>query len=129
MSHNQHPTGHRLSTVEDIKREMQGKVRYLAVPSVPGESVKACVRRVAKRTGLSFGEVWRLWYMKWNRIPADIADRIRKEANAHEAKLDQEFQHFQQQQARFYGLNNFSCDPEYYQIGSAQDDSALAKMV
>ena len=66
----------KLSAVETVRMEMSGHVRTLAKPCEPGESVKACVRRAACRAGLGFGQVRRLWYSEWRRVPADIADAI-----------------------------------------------------
>lgn len=104
-----------VSAVEVVQSEMQGRVRLLAMPSEPGESVKACVRRVARATGLSFGQIRRLWYREWRVVPAHIADHIRRAAEAHERRLDQQQEVLRARHAALYGLAHHSSDPEFYE--------------
>ena len=77
----------KVSTVEEIQEEMSELVRCLAAPSMPGESVKTCIRRASVRSGLPFNQVKRAWYREWRSIPAYIADNIRAKAAAHDRKL------------------------------------------
>lgn len=78
----------KVSLVDTIRLEMSAGVQRLAEPSRPGESVKSCVRRVASKTGLPFGQVRRLWYGEWRRVPADIARIIERKIAEHEAETD-----------------------------------------
>lgn len=77
----------KLSPVETIRFEMSNSVKALASPCEPGESIKSCVRRVAMRTGLTFGQVRRLWYAEWNVIPAHVADKLREASEHHDRLL------------------------------------------
>lgn len=52
-------------------------IRLLADPGVPGESVKAAIRRAARRAGIDTGLSKRLWYGEARRIDADTMDRLR----------------------------------------------------
>lgn len=90
MTDNQSTEKDRLSPVETVRLEMSGHVRSLATPANPGESVKACIRRVSHRTGLGFGQVRRIWYGEWRVIPAHVADRLRKAAEAHDRQIEQQ---------------------------------------
>ncbi len=57
------PNGRKpVSTVELIADEMQARVRRLAFPGEPGESIKAVLGRVARRSGVTLNEAKRLWY-------------------------------------------------------------------
>jgi len=76
-----------MSAVEDIRLEMSGKLRHLAEPVSPGESVKACLRRASIRAGIAFGQCRRLWYGEWRVVPAHVADQIRKASDAHDRTL------------------------------------------
>jgi hypothetical protein len=110
--HNQGTERHRLSP-ETIQVEMHQSVRRLALPGEPGESVKACIRRVSRRTGLGFDQIRRLWYLRWRVVPAHVADKIREAVHAHEKRLDQEWGTLK---ARYYALANHSSDEEFYRV-------------
>lgn len=122
MRENQYPEKEKLSAVQTIRLEMQEKVRRLAMPCEPGEGVKSCLRRVSRLTGLDQGEVKRIWYGEWRRIPADIADRIREATEAHERRLDQELAALRQRHAALYGLAHHGADPEFYRGRAGLDD-------
>lgn len=112
----------KLSAAETIQVEMQESVRRLAFPGVPGEGVKACIRRVAIRSGLGFGQIKRLWYGEWRIVPAHVADQIRNAVEAHERRLDAEFEALKTRRAALYGLTHESSDPEFYRVRAAQND-------
>lgn len=61
-----------------IKAEMQHRVRLAALPAEPGESAKSAQRRAARRLGLGYGLLRRLWYGLVQRVDAATADHIRK---------------------------------------------------
>ena len=111
-----------MCSIEAVQDQMQVAVRRLATPCEPGETVKACVRRVATRTGLSFDEVRRLWYRRWRVIPAYVADTIRNAVEAHERKLDQAYEARRARQAALYALTHESSDPEFYRGAAGLDD-------
>jgi hypothetical protein len=111
----------KMSAVEVIRDEMRGKVRKLAWPSEPGESVKGCIRRVSRATGLSFGQVKSLWYREWRRVPADVADRIREATAAHERNIDAQISGLRARQEQFWSLTHCSHDPEFYRGRAAVD--------
>lgn len=100
--------------------EIQAHVRRLAYPSEPGESVKSCIRRVARATGFSFGEVRRLWYGERRVIPAQIADRLRQAADKHEREIHQQIERQRERLNQLYALANHSADPEFYRKAIAQ---------
>lgn len=100
-----------MSTVELIADEMQARVRRLAFAGEPGESIKAVLGRVARRSGVTLNEAKRLWYREWRRVPADIADRIREAQDRHEQRIAQELE---AQRARYWALTHQSSDPEFY---------------
>lgn len=82
---------------------MRLSVKRLAYPGEPGEGVKACIRRVARKSGLAFGQVKRLWYGEWRIIPAHVADQIRDAVEIHERKLDAEQQAIRRRYDALYG--------------------------
>lgn len=104
----------KLSAVEIIRVEMQEKVRRLATPCEPGESVKSCVRRVSRATGLTFGQVRRLWYSEWRIIPAHVADRIREAVHAHDRRVIETIESNKRRNAALYAILHHSSDPEFY---------------
>jgi hypothetical protein len=57
--------------------EASSLMRLLAEPGTPGESVKAAIRRAARRAGIDTGLGKRLWYGEARRIDADTMDRLR----------------------------------------------------
>lgn len=113
---------HRSCPIETVQSEMREAVRSLAKPSEPGESVKACVRRVSLKTGFSFDEIRRLWYGRWRIVPAYVADRIREAKEAHERTLDRNYEALKVRQAALYGLTHEGSDPEFYRARAAVDD-------
>lgn len=111
-----------MCSIEAVQDEMQAAVRQLATPSVPGESVKACVRRVALATGLTFDEVRRLWYRRWRVIPHYMALKIQNAAEAHERRIAQEHALRLQRRAALYPLTHEGSDPEFYRGRAGLDD-------
>ncbi len=111
MSDNQSEKRNSMSLVESLRTEMQEKVYLLARPTTPGESVKSCIRRVAKKSRLSFGQVRRIWYAESRRPPGDVVDSIRDAVRRHEAEIDREYSDLK---ARYWSLVNQSSDPEFY---------------
>lgn len=79
-------------SADAIAREMQAHMRTLAMPSVPGEGVKAAVSRAARRVGIPYGQARRLWYGEFQEIPAYLADRIRQRAALQQSGPDPEIQ-------------------------------------
>lgn len=111
VADNQSTEKDRLSPVETVRLEMSGHVRSLASPANPGESVKACIRRVSMRTGIGFGQVRRLWYGEWRVVPAHVADRLRKAAEAHERQIEHQLAARMRQSL---AAMETSSDPEFY---------------
>lgn len=103
--------------VDTIRLEMSEGVRTLATPAKPGESVKSCIRRVSQKAGLGFGDVRRLWYQTWQRVPADIADKVRKAVEDHERRNAAELATFR---ARYEALAHHSGDQDFYRIRAAE---------
>ena len=117
----------KLSAVETVRVEMSGRVRSLASPASPGESVKACIRRVSMRTGLGFGQVRRLWYREWRVVPAHIADKIREAAEAHDRQIARQIEELRKRQAALYGLIHHSQDAEFYSVRAAEPEHGGTK--
>lgn len=78
-----------MATAEQVQDEISRLLRQLACPVTAGESVKACIRRAALKTGLTFNQTKRLWYSEWREVPAHVADNIRTAAHIHDRKLKQ----------------------------------------
>lgn len=76
-----------MTSAEKVQDEISALLRQLASPSEPGESVKACIRRAARNSGLTFNQARHGWYREWKNIPAHIADQIRQRATEHDRKL------------------------------------------
>lgn len=112
----------KLSPVENVRLEMSGLVRSLAAPASPGESVKACIRRVASRSGLRFSQIKCLWYAEWKIIPAYVADKLRQAVEAYDRQIERQIEELKAQQARFYALTHHSSDPEFYSIKAAEGE-------
>jgi hypothetical protein len=108
------PPGQRMVTAEAVAEELQGRVKALAFPGQPGESVKACLNRVAREAGLTTSEAKRIWYREMLRIPAHLADRIRTAAKEHDRKLDERISAARARQDRLYALIHHSSDPDFY---------------
>ena len=66
------------ATAEAVRHELRNRVRGLAEPVRAGESVQQMIQRVARRAGLNFGQVKRLWYEEWAVVPAHVADTLRE---------------------------------------------------
>lgn len=98
-------------SIDSVADEMQARVRRLAFPGEPGESIKSVLGRVARRSGVTFNEAKRLWYREWRRVPADIADRIREAQDRHEQQIAREIE---AQKARYWALTHMSSDTEFY---------------
>ena len=65
--------------VSGAVEEMRGIVRAAAVPSRPGESVKAAIGRAARALALDWGRARSLWYGDARvAVRADEADRLRR---------------------------------------------------
>jgi hypothetical protein len=106
------PNGRKpVSSIDSVADEMQARVRRLAFPGEPGESIKSVLGRVARRSGVTFNEAKRLWYREWRRVPADIADRIREAQDRHEHQIAREIE---AQKARYWALTHMSSDTEFY---------------
>lgn len=107
-------------TSETVQIEMQARVKRLAWPCEPGESIKSCIRRVARKTGLTFGQVRHLWYADWRVIPTHISDRLRQAAQDHEADINLQIERQRRRLNELYALINHSADPEFYSKAIAQ---------
>lgn len=95
-----------MTTAEQVQDEISTLLKRLADPVTAGESVKACIRRAATRSGLPFNQAKRLWYREMRSIPAYLADTIRDRATAHDRKL---------KHAAFQTLAAMQeSDPDYY---------------
>lgn len=117
----------KLSTADAITQEMQFAVRSLAQPLTAGESVKSCIRRVSRNTGLTFRQVKRLWYGDWPALPACIYQDVKEKAAAHDRL----------QQARAEASDNLemlrslharlsTTDPDFYRAEIDALECALA---
>lgn len=60
-------------TAEAVADELSGVVRRAAEPIDAGDLVTEQIRRAARRLGLPWGQVKRLWYRECRTIPAHIA--------------------------------------------------------
>lgn len=109
-----------MSSIDGIADEMQERVRQIAFPGEPGESIKAVLGRVARRSGVTFNEAKRLWYREWRRVPADIADKIREAQRKHEERVALEFEVLK---ARYMALNNTEANPPNPPVLAEQGDS------
>lgn len=71
-----HTEAKRMSCVE----EASTLLRRTAEPRPIGDSVKAAIRRAARRVGLSFGRAEDIWYRQARLVRAEEMDAIRKAA-------------------------------------------------
>lgn len=110
---------------EVVCSEMSECMKRLASPAEPGEKLKAIYGRVAVKTGLTYGQVKRLWKREWKVVPASVADAIREKVADHERRLDAEQEILRK---RFWALNNASHDPEFYQRRTAASDQTADDM-
>ncbi len=108
-----------MSTAELVADELQAKVKRLAFPAQPGEPVKGCLNRVARRAGVTHTEAKRIWYREWRVIPAHIADKIRDAWERHERQIDKELA---TEKTRYWALNHCSTDPEFYSERTREGD-------
>jgi hypothetical protein len=116
-----------ISTVETAKMtadevvsvEMRDCLMKLATPSEPGKKLKRIWDDLSRATGLTYGQVKRLWKREWKVIPASVADEIRRKVADHERKLDARDEAIAK---RFWHLNHTSSDPEFYQGRTATSD-------
>ena len=97
-----------VSSIDSIADEMQFRVKRLAYPGEPGESIKSVLGRVARRSGVTFNEAKRLWYREWRRIPADIADKIREAERKHDERIAQELETLRGRYKALYGEEDFA---------------------
>jgi hypothetical protein len=65
-----------------IAAEMQALVRDAALPGEPGESVKAAIRRAARRLAITHSQARRLWYGQRAAILAHEAEALRARARS-----------------------------------------------
>jgi len=115
-----HQSGRKpVTSIDSVADEMQSRVRRLAFPGEPGESIKAVIGRAARRAGVTFNEAKRLWYREWRRVPADIADKIREAQERHERQIAKDFEALK---ARYWSLCNASSDPDFYSARTATAD-------
>lgn len=110
-----------VSSIDSVADEMQTRIKRLAFPGQPGESIKSVLGRVARRSGVSFSEAKRLWYREWRRVPADIADKIREAEDRHEQQLAKELEALR---ARHWALTHMSSDTEFYQARVVEGDQS-----
>lgn len=102
------PNGRKpVSSIDSVADEMQVRVRRLAFPGEPGESIKAVLGRVARRSGVTFNEAKRLWYREWRRVPADIADKIREAQRKHERTLARQLEELRESYKALYGEEDY----------------------
>lgn len=98
-------------SVEAVRQRVSADVRWLALPGIPGESVKACIRRVSMKTGLNFSILKRLWYCEYKRIPADISETVERAVKANAQRQEQEWQLIKQ---RYWAVTYGSGDPDFH---------------
>lgn len=110
-----------MSAVEEVRRQCQSDVQWLALPGAPGEAIKSCIRRVAMKTSLDFGIVKRMWYGEYRRIPTDVSDAVRKAVKEHEHRQDAEWAIIKQ---RYWVLSHQSSDPEFYSVRAHEAGAA-----
>jgi hypothetical protein len=105
---------------EDVQLQVQAMVRRIAYPGSPGESVKACIVRVAKISGVSFTDVQRCWYARYKVIPAHLYLTLKAAAEAHEHRINRQIEHQRERLNRLYALVNQSSDTEFYSRAVAE---------
>lgn len=98
-------------SAESVRAEMQASVRWLALPGLPGEGVKACIRRVAIKADLNCSIVKRLWYLEYKRIPTDVSDAVRRAVERNERIQSDEWETIKK---RYWALTHQSNDTEFY---------------
>lgn len=70
-----------------VNDEISALLKRLAEPVEAGDNVKACIRRAAERSGLTFNQARHGWYREWKNIPAHVAEQVRKRAAEHDREL------------------------------------------
>jgi len=58
-------------TADQVRENMRAIVREAAEPIAPDDTIKARIRRAARRLGLPFGRAKRLWYGEAAQIVAE----------------------------------------------------------
>lgn len=106
---------------EVVSLEMSLSLRRLASPSEPGEKLKAIYGRLSARTGLTYGQVKRIWRREWKVIPGSIVRRLDTLVAEHERRANAEQETLRK---RFYALAHHSSDPDFYQARTATADSS-----
>lgn len=72
----------KLATADSIKMEARNGIRSLALPIMPGETIKAQWRKISRRTGFTARRVRTLWYGQAESVKGHEIEIIRKLATA-----------------------------------------------
>ncbi|OYX86412.1 MAG: hypothetical protein B7Y84_14135 [Azorhizobium sp. 32-67-21] len=79
-------------TASSVSMEMSTGLRRLAEPVSAGESVKALIIKVARKTGFGYSRAFDLWYGR-GRVRAEELDRVRGLIVAHQkATINEELE-------------------------------------
>lgn len=74
-------------TAESIQARCHDNVVRLATPAKPGEKMTRIIDRVARKTGLTAGQVKRLYYAEWANVPATVFLILEQKVSDHERRL------------------------------------------
>jgi hypothetical protein len=75
--------------VTTVEAEASSLLKGLALPAIPGEPVKAAMRRASWRSGLSYWRVYRLWH-KTTTVRAEELEALRRKAAADAAQQEED---------------------------------------
>ena len=102
-------------TALSVSVEMSTGLRRLAEPVSAGESVKALICKVARKTGFGYSRAFDLWYGR-GRVRAEELDRVRGLMRAHEeAQINGEIAELRARLARLEEQAALACP----QMGTA----------
>ncbi|MFG1399869.1 hypothetical protein [Roseixanthobacter pseudopolyaromaticivorans] len=98
-------------TASSVSVEMSMGLRRLAEPVHAGESVKALIAKVSRKTGFGYNRAFDLWYGR-GRVRAEELDRVRGLMRAHEeAQLNGEIAELRARLSRLEELASLASPP------------------
>jgi hypothetical protein len=116
----------KMTADEVVSLEMSQCLRRLAkADTEPGEKLKAIYGRLANKTGLTYGQVKRIWKREWKIIPGSVVRKLDNLLSEHERKLNAEFAVIKARTEAIYGRTHSPSDGP---LSSTQGNSSSPDM-